>query len=88
MFIIDDIIWLNTVVQKLIWKHNVLTSEVEEVLAGNCKVFKKETGKVDGEHLYNSLGKTKNGRCSSVFFIRKLNNKAINLAMVHWQEGA
>ena len=77
MFIIDDIIWLDTIVEKLAWKHNVLTSEVEEVLGGNCRIFKKEKGRVEGEHLYNALGRTNNGRYMSVFFIMKLNNKAL-----------
>lgn len=77
MFIIDDIIWLDAIVDKLLWKHNVLTSEVEEVLTGNCRVFKKEKGRVEREHLYNILGRTENGRYLSVFFIRKLGNKAM-----------
>jgi hypothetical protein len=77
MFIIDDIIWLDAIIEKLIWKHQVLTSEVEEVLTGQCRIFKKETGKVDGEHLYNALGRTRDGRYLSVFFIRKLDNKAL-----------
>ena len=77
MFVIDDIIWLDTIVEKIAWKHNILTSEVEEVLSGNRKIFKKETGKVEGEHLYNALGRTNNGRYLSVFFIRKLNNRAL-----------
>jgi uncharacterized DUF497 family protein len=74
---IDDIIWLDRIVEKLAWKHKVLPSEVEEVLSGNCKVFLKEKGKVEGEHLYNALGKTEAGRFLSVFFIRKLGNKAL-----------
>jgi uncharacterized DUF497 family protein len=77
MFIISDIIWLDTIVEKLAWKHRVLTNEIEEVLTGQCKIFKKETGKVEGEHLYNALGRTKNGRYLSVFFIKKLSNKAL-----------
>lgn len=77
MFIIDDIIWLDTIVEKLAWKHNVLTSEVEEVLSGTCRIFKKEAGRVEGEHLYNALGKTRSGRYLSVFFIRKLNTMAL-----------
>ena len=40
-------------------------------------MFKKETGKVDGEHLYNALGQTNQGRYLSIFFIKKLNNKAL-----------
>lgn len=77
MLIIEDIIWLERIVEKLTWKHAVLPSEVEEVLSGKCRIFKKEKGRVDGEHLYNVLGKTKAGRYLSVFFIRKLNNKAL-----------
>lgn len=77
MFIIDDIIWLDTIVEKLAWKHNVLTSEVEEILSGKCRIFRKEKGIVDGEHLYNALGRTNSGRYLAVFFIMKLNNKAL-----------
>ncbi len=38
MITIDDIIWLDSIVEKLAWKHQVLTSEVEEVLTGKCKI--------------------------------------------------
>jgi uncharacterized protein len=74
---IDDMIWLDAVVEKLAWKHNVLPVEVEEVLSGQCRMFKKESGKVEGDHLYNALGRTDSGMYLSVFFIRKLNNKAL-----------
>ena len=77
MFTLDDIIWLDRIVEKLAWKHNVLPSEVEEVLTGKCRVFRKEKGKIEGEHLYNALGKTETGRYLSVFFIKKLGNKAL-----------
>lgn len=77
MFYIEDIIWFDTIAEKLAWKHNILTSEVEEVLTGSCRIFKKETGKVEGEHLYNALGKTGSGRYLSIFFIKKLKNKAL-----------
>jgi len=77
MINIDDIIWLEAIVQKLAWKHNVLPIEVEEILSGKCIIFKKESGRVEGEHLYNALGQTKNGRYLSVFFIRKLNSKVL-----------
>jgi uncharacterized DUF497 family protein len=75
MPIIDDIIWLDEIVEKLIWKHQVFTSEVEEVLSGRCRIFRKETGRVEGENLYNALGQSEDGRYLSVFFIKKLNNK-------------
>jgi len=77
VFIIDDIIWLDAIIEKLAWKHRVLPSEVEEVLTGHCRIFKKETGKVEGEHLYNALGITGGGKYLSIFFIRKLDNKAL-----------
>jgi uncharacterized DUF497 family protein len=77
LFTIEDIIWLDTIAEKLAWKHNILTSEVEEVLSGKCRVFKREKGKVEGENLYNALGQTKHGRYLSVFFIKKLGNKAL-----------
>jgi len=35
---IDDIIWLERIVEKLAWKHNVLPSEVEEIFSGNCRI--------------------------------------------------
>ena len=47
MFTIDDIIWLDTVIEKLAWKHYVLPSEVEEMLGGPCRIFKKEAGKCE-----------------------------------------
>ena len=77
MVTINDIIWLERIVEKLTWKHSVLPSEVEEALSGNCKIFRKEKGKIEGEHLYNALGKTEAGRFLSIFFIKKLGNKAL-----------
>lgn len=76
-FIIDGIIWLDTIAEKLAWKHSVLPHEVEKILTGKCRIFKKESGDIEGEDLYNALGMTKGGRYLSVFFIRKLNRKAL-----------
>ena len=76
-FIMDDIMWFDTIVEKLAWKHAVLPREVEEVLLGKCRIFKKESGDVDGEDLYNAPGTTGSGRYLSVFFIKKLNRKAL-----------
>ena len=77
LLIIEDIIWFDRVIDKIAWKHNILPSEVEEVLSGQCRVFRKEKGKVEGEHLYNPLGRTESGRYLSIFFIKKLSNKAM-----------
>lgn len=35
-YIIDDILWLDTIVEKLAWKHGVLPHEVEEVLTADA----------------------------------------------------
>lgn len=51
--------------------------EVEDVLSGKCRIFKRESGDVEGEDLYNALGRTESGRYLSVFFIKKLNNRAL-----------
>jgi len=77
LFIIEDIIRLDRIVEKLAWKHNILPSEVEDILSGGCRIFRKEKGKVEGEDLYNALDRTESGRYLSVFFIRKLGNKAL-----------
>lgn len=55
----------------------MLPHEVEEVLSGNFRIFKRESGKVEGEDLYNALGKTEAGRHLSVFFVKKLGNRAL-----------
>jgi len=50
---------------------------LKKVISGKCRIFKKEKGRVEGEHLYNALGRTKGGRYLSIFFIKKLDNKAL-----------
>lgn len=55
----------------------MLPHEVEEVLTGKCRIFKQESGNIEGEDLYNALGRTKAGRYLSVFFIKKLDRKAL-----------
>lgn len=66
----------------------MLPLEVEEVLLGNCRIFKKESGDIEGEDLYNALGRTKSGRYLSVFFIKKLNRKALIVTArdMHYRE--
>jgi hypothetical protein len=68
---------LDAIVEKIAWKHGVLPHEVVEIFTGKCRIFKSEKGKVEGEDVYNALGRTKGGRLLSVFFIRKLGNKAL-----------
>lgn len=48
-FGIDDIIWLDTIAEKIAWKHSVLPQEVEEIFTGKCRIFRRESGKVEGD---------------------------------------
>jgi len=68
---IDGFIWQGKIVNKLKWKHNLTTDEVEEIFQGKPKFLKKENGKAEGEDLYNALGQTESGRYLTVFFIYK-----------------
>lgn len=76
--IFEEIVWFDDVVDKLAWKHNVLPSEVEQVLvARSTRHFRNQKGKIEGEDVYNALGRTVSGRYLSVFYIKKLGNRAL-----------
>jgi uncharacterized protein len=74
---IRQIIWLPRIVEKLEHKHQIFPSEVREALNNKPKIFFRETGYVEGEHLYEALGRTDAGRYLAVFFIRKPTNQAL-----------
>lgn len=75
---IDDIVWLPQFVDKLTWKHQVSSEEVEEVLLfGNPRYRKVQKGHVPGESLYAAYGRTLAGRYLVVFFIYKLTYEAL-----------
>ena len=71
------IVWLREVVDKLAWKHNVTTDEVEEVLKGRSRFRFIEKGDVEGEHLYAAMGQTEAGRYIVTYFVRKLTREAL-----------
>lgn len=75
--VIHEIIWLDDVVAKLAWKHEVVPREVEDALQGKCRIFRWEEGSVAGKDLYNALGRTEAGRYLSVFFVKKRKDKAL-----------
>ncbi|MEW6359918.1 MAG: BrnT family toxin [Planctomycetota bacterium] len=74
---VTGIIWLRSVVEKLLWKHSVTTDEVEEVLSRSPRYRFIEPGDVEGEHLYAALGQTAVGRYLIVFFIYKATGEAL-----------
>ena len=74
---ISRIIWLEDIVEKLIWKHNVEEIEVIEVLE-NKPIFQyKEKEYKPGEDVYAAFGQTNTGRFLSIFFVYTKDNRAI-----------
>jgi len=71
------LIWLEEIVEKLERKHRVSVEEVTQVFLHRPRFFFKERGRVEGEHLYNALGRTDGGRYLSVFFIYKKDGNAL-----------
>lgn len=75
--VIQGFIWHGNVIYKLYSKHDVTPDEVEEAFEGEPIFLEKENGKVEGENLYNVLGRTASGRYLSVFFIYKSGHQAL-----------
>ena len=85
---ISEVIWLDTVVDKLARKHAVRADEVEEVLRNQPKFRFAKKGNRTGEDVYMALGQTDAGRYLTVLFIYKLNSDALILSgrdMVAWE---
>ncbi len=76
-FEIARIVWLEDIVEKLRWKHNVQEREVIEVLENRPRFRRKETGHVPGEDVFAAFGKTGAGRLLSVFFVYTRDKRAI-----------
>jgi uncharacterized DUF497 family protein len=52
-------------------KHNVMTTEAEEVIFGKPVIVKVAKGRVKHEDVYEAFGQTQHGRYLVVFFIHK-----------------
>jgi hypothetical protein len=74
---ISGIIWLRDVVDKLLWKHNVTTDEVEDVFRHPPRYKFLETGDIENENLYTALGQSNSGRYLIIFFILKTTGEAL-----------
>lgn len=68
---IEEIIWLDAIVEKLAVKHRVEPDEVEAVLSNKPKFRFVEKGDRKGEDVYLALGRTDAGRYLAVLFIYK-----------------
>lgn len=71
MLKINDIIWLDEIIDKLAQKHNVQPEEVSEVLESKPNFRYVEKGHRKGEDVYSAMGRTKAGRYLIVFFVLK-----------------
>lgn len=76
---IEQIIWIDDVVDKIIKKHNIQQSEVREVFSNKPYFRFIEKGHRIGENVYAALGITDEGRYVIIFFIYKRNKNALIL---------
>jgi hypothetical protein len=77
--IIDDIIWLDRIVEKLAWKHNVLPSEVEEVDLEIVRYIRKKRAGLK-ENICTMHWATQNpGVISRYFLLKNLKTKRLLL---------
>jgi uncharacterized DUF497 family protein len=74
---IDDIIWLDDIVDKIERKHRVSTDEVEDIFLNRPRYRLVERGKIKGEDLYHANGQTEAGRYLLVVFIYKTTREAL-----------
>jgi uncharacterized DUF497 family protein len=77
---IEEIIWLDSIIEKLVVKHRVDPDEVEEVFRGRPKFRFVEKGDRKGEDVYLALGRTDAGRYLAVLFIHKSSTQALILS--------
>lgn len=74
---ISRIVWLEDIVEKLIWKHGVEEHEVIDVFENKPLFQRKEAGYKPGEDVYAAFGRTNRNRLLSVFFVYTQDGRAI-----------
>lgn len=77
---ISRVVWLEDIVEKLVWKHGVEEREVIEVLENTPLIQCKEAGYKPGEDVYAAFGRTDSDRLLSVFFVYTRDRRAIVLS--------
>ena len=77
---IKGFLWLDDIVQKLHWKHSVMTEEVSELFQNSPRFFFVEKGNRPGENVYIAFGQTDGGRYLVVYFVHKKNGQALILS--------
>lgn len=74
---IAGFIWLEEIVQKLIWKHSVETVEVREIFLNHPRFRFVEKGHRKDENVYAAFGQTDAGRYLSCYFVYKNDGRAL-----------
>ncbi len=74
---IHEVVWQLQFVDKLASKHNVKTTEVEEVLTNHPNFRFVSKGNRSGENVYSAMGQTDEGRYLTVIFILKAHHRAL-----------
>ncbi len=77
MIKINQVILLQEFEEKLLFKHNVIPSEVEDVVLGRPHLRLIERGHRPDEDFYAAYGQTRAGRYLTVFFIIKADRSAL-----------
>ena len=73
---ISRIIWLEDIVEKLLWKHNVEEPEIIEVFENRPIFQRKEAGYRLGEDVYAAFGRSNAGSLLSVFLVYTQDKRA------------
>ena len=73
---IHEVIWRPQFIEKLASKHNVKTTEVEEILTNRPYFRFLSKGNRPGENVYSAMGQTDAGRYLIVIFILKTHHRA------------
>ena len=84
---LTGIIWLRDIVDKLAWKHNVTTDEVEEALKSARRFRFIEAGDLEGEDLYAAMGQTAAGRYLIIYFVHKNTGEALVISARNMTRG-
>ena len=77
---IRGLIWLDDIVEKLHWKHEVLPEEIRELFNNRPKFRFVEKGHRLDEDVYFAMGQSENGRYLIVFFVYKRDKHALILS--------
>ena len=77
---INGIIWLDDIVDKLEWKHDVQPEDIREIFDNHPQFCFVEKGHRPNEHVYFAAGQTDSGRYLIVFFVYKQDRRALILS--------